>query len=191
MQGLINIRCRRGDFAGASGEWVRMGGLAPRIRELAPEYDVTLISTCLLPEDLNAALATAPRLVANATSPKLAPKLLKLKGQAAATLNTRELGAVRAHLRAKPAPEDLTRTFAASAVLLTKGPRGMTLHQDKGPSESVAATTPPQRTDFIGAGDAATAGLAWALANGHDPLPAAVRFVTALLERNAHSYRLP
>ena len=191
MQGLINIRYRRGEFAGASGEWVRMGGLAPRIRELAPEYDVTLISTCMLPEDLTAALTSARRLVANATSPKLAPRLLKLKGQAAATLNTRELGAVRAHLRTRPAPEDLPRILGTDAVLLTKGPGGITLHRDGGPSKSAPAATPPKGTDFVGAGDAATAGLAWALAHGQDPLPAAVRFVTALLERNALSYRLP
>ena len=189
MHGQIHIRCRRGEFAGASGEWVRMGGLGARIRELAPHYDVTLVSMNLLQPDLAAALASARLLVTNATSPKLAARLLSQKGQAAATLNTRELGAVRARLRTRPTPEELPRTLGADAVLLTKGPAGMTLYQEDAPARTAAATPPPAGADYIGAGDAATAGLAWALAHGEEPPPAAARFAAALIERNAASYR--
>ena len=168
-----------------------MGGLASRIHDLAPNFDVTLISMNLLQEDLATALASARRLVANATSPKLAPRLLRLKGQAAATLNTRELGAVRARLRTRPTPKELPQTFGADAVLLTKGPNGMTLYQDEAPPQTVPAKAPPAGTDFVGAGDAATAGLAWALAHGDDPMANAARFIAAVLKRNAASYRLP
>ena len=69
----VRIRCRRGEFAGASSQWARMGGLARRIQEMAPSFDVTLISLNLLPEDLETALSCSRSIVANATSPKLAP----------------------------------------------------------------------------------------------------------------------
>ena len=148
----VHIRCRGGEFAKASGQWARMGGLSHRIREMAPYLDVTLVSLNLLPEDLETALSCSRRLVANATSPKLAPRLLKLKGQAAATLNVRELGTIHSRLTGKPSPASLPQAMTADMVLLTKGRRGMTLYRKDAPATSAAAPEVPPGTDFVGAG---------------------------------------
>lgn len=190
MHGQVHIRCRRGEFAGASGEWVRMGGLGRRIAETAPNQDMVLVSMNLMPGDLQTALKNSRRLIANATSPKLASRLIRLKGLTAATLNSREMGALSPHFRKKPKAGDMPSLLAAETVLLTKGARGMSLYTPDTVSD-VAAPPVPAGTDFVGAGDAATAGLAWALANGLDPLDTAAAFVRAILDRNARSYRLP
>ena len=188
MHGQIQIRCRRGEFAGASGEWVRMGGLGRRIAEIAPNYDMTLVSLNLMPGDLQMALKHSRQLIANATSPKLATRLLKMKGLTAATLNSRELGAVRAQVHSKLKAEDTPHILGAENVLLTKGARGMSLYTAD-TIHDIDAAPVPAGTDFVGAGDAATAGLAWALANGLHPLDTAAAFVRTILDRNARSYR--
>ena len=113
MHGQVHIRCRRGEFAGASGEWVRMGGLGRRITEIAPDYGITLVSLNLMPGDLQAAVKHSRRLIANATSPKLASRLLRLKGLTAATLNTREMGALGPHFRKKPKAGEMPSLLAA------------------------------------------------------------------------------
>ena len=184
----VRIRCRRGEFAGASGHWARMGGLAHQIEDLTATAHLTLVSLNLLPADLQTALSHSRRLVTNATSPKLAPRLTNLKGQIAATLNTRELGAIRSRLKEQPPSEMMPQTIGANMVLLTKGSRGMTLYRQDAPPTSSPATQPPPGTDFVGAGDAATAGLAWALATGEDPMQCALESVTALLRHNADGY---
>lgn len=184
----VRIRCRRGEFAGASGNWARMGGLEDAIIELAPAADITLVSLNLMSNDLEAALRHSQALVTNATSPKLAPRLLKLLGQAAATLNTRELGALRSRLKQQPSPEELPAAIGADEVLLTRAARGMSLYRRDAPALTAPAPPVPAGADFIGAGDAATAGIAWALATRTDPLQTAREFITALLEHNAGSY---
>ena len=187
-QARVAIRTRRGELAGASGRWARMGGLEGPIREMAPAFDAVLVSLNPMPADLQAALACARSLTANATSPKLAPRLITLKGQAAATLNLRELGAIRSKLREQPRPEELPHLMGAEAVLLTKGARGMTLYEQDRPTRPAPAPPVPAGADFIGAGDAATAGLAWATITGEDPLEAALTSVAALLQHNADGY---
>ena len=184
----VQIRCRRGEFAGASGQWARMGGLGRHIACTAPDYDMTLVSLNLAPADLQTALKHSRRLVANATAPKLAPRLLKMKGLTAATLNTRELGEMRAQSRAGMKADQIPIALEAGHVLLTRGAKGMSLLTNE-TANDIAAPPVPAGSDFIGAGDAATAGLAWALATGSDPLETASRFVTSVLERNAGSYR--
>ena len=96
-----------------------MGGLGRRIPETVPDFYITPVSLNMMPADLLIALNHSRRLIANPTSAKLAPRPLKLKGQAPATLNTRDLGAVRAQLRSRPKPENLPRAMGADAVLLT------------------------------------------------------------------------
>ena len=118
------------------------------------------------------------------------PRLLKLKGQAAASRNTRELGAIRSRLKEQPRPELLPQAMGTDMVLLTKGSRSMTLYRQDAPADNAPAPPVPPGADFVGAGDATTADLAWAMATGEDHLKCAMASVAALLRHSADSYAL-
>lgn len=186
----VAITVRAGEYAGAQGNWPRMGGLAREIEELTPRHDCSVVSLNPANSDLQAALRHSPFLVANATTAKLAPHLLSLPGLTAATLNARELGALRAAAGKRFPDEELPALLQARAVLVTRGPRGMSLITPDSHRRAPAAPTPPQ-TDFIGAGDAATAGLAWALVNKLPPLATTLLFTNRLIQRNAAGYEIP
>lgn len=187
-ESTVTIHVQNGQPAQARGKWARMGGILQEITDMAPEYDMVLMSMNLSKAEMQTALQKAPKLVANATTTKNAPKLLDLKGQFAATMNQHEMEAVMATM-GRGDPTHMPEHLEAEHVLITSGARGKTLIQRGQKAHWTPAVPVPQHTDFIGAGDAATAGLAYALAHELPLTQTIDQFITSILQRNAEGYR--
>ncbi len=186
--GWAEIITRRGGPVRASGSWPRMGGLQKQITELAPEHDWTLISLNIMPQDLQAARKLAPNLAVNATSKGLAVRMAKTGEHQLATMNRDEARKLMAHLGTE-SHAGLPRALRANTVMVTLGRRGRIIHHADGSAETHPAVPAPAGTDFIGAGDAATAGLVLALSRGLDLGETVDQAISGLLERNAGGYR--
>ena len=73
-------------------------------------------------------------------------------------------------------------------TMVTNGAKGRVIHHaGKSPRHAAAVKVPPG-TDYIGAGDAATAGLVHAMAHELDQDETVDRFIADLLARNAAGY---
>lgn len=188
QESRVTIHVRDGQPVRANGKWGRMGGLKAPIREMAPDFDWILTSLNPSMPDLHTLLEHGKRIVTNATTNRLAPRMLELKGQCAATMNHRESGHIMAAI-GRGNPDDMPEHIGAKLVLLTKGSRGMEILRPGQKPHRSPAPTPPRDTDFIGAGDAATAGLAYALAHRLELTSTIGTFVTSLMQRNAEAYR--
>lgn len=184
----VTIHVSHGRPVRATGQWARMGGLREHIEELAPKHDYTLTSMNPRLEDLKEALERSNRLITNATTNRLAKTLPELKGQYAATMNQAECQSVMQAL-SQGQPEHLPNHMGAQLVMVTQGAQGKTILKPDEPPSHTPAPTPQKNTDFVGAGDAATAGLAYALAHDLNIHETVDRFVTSLMERNAQGYR--
>ena len=186
--GWAEIITRRGEPVRASGSWPRMGGLQKQITELAPEHDWTLISLNIMPQDLQAARKLAPNLAVNATSKGLAVRMARTGEHRLATMNGDEARKLIAHLGTESHAR-LPKALRAKTVMVTLGRRGRALHHADGSAETHPAVPVPAGADFIGAGDAATAGLVLALSQGLDPGETVDQAISGLLKRNAQAYR--
>ena len=177
------ITTLRGEQHRTQGSFPAPASTARQLAEMAPHVDLILAGMYLHPAD-TAELGRHPgKVVANATTTRLARRMRQIPGLAAATLNQQELAELEPTANAEQGPSSLAKT-----VLVTLGPAGYRLHE-KGAVRHGKAPPPPEGADFIGAGDAMTAGLAWALATGRAPQPAMRRFLVRLLQANADSYR--
>ena len=169
--------------------WSEIGAAAADA--LASPYD-WVAADCNLDADALAEIARrAPpgRLVINGTAPDRCDRILTTAAypKAAVTLNRRE-AAVLYHLARIGAgdADALRRRLNAQWLLVTRDAAGWLLANTGRVSPHSAAPVPPD-TDFIGAGDSATAGLLYALAAGRTPAPEIAAAISRRLEYN----RLP
>ena len=79
--------------------------------------------------------------------------------------------------------------FILCLPLSALGRRGRAVHHADGSAKTHPALPAPAGVDFIGAGDAATAGLALALSQGLDLEETVDQAISGLLERNAGGYQ--
>ena len=184
------IFTRRGNPVSARGDWPPIASISPQIAKLAAQHDWTLVSANLTTQDLRMAAAHSPNLAFNGTTKKHALRITSIDNPAVVTLNHSEAAALAKALDTN-ATYGLKRATNAGTLMITMGEFGRSLyHLDEPPFHS-SAPKAPANTDFIGTGDAATAGLVYALAHSLDinETPETVdRFIINLMERNAHGY---
>ena len=179
------IYTRNGCPVRAKGYWAYMGGLTGDMNRIMSQHHWTLISLNLQEQDLRAC-ADAPNLIINATSKKLAARM-HIPGRAkACTMNEQELRELKAQHRDR----SLHEATGAQTIMATLGQKGWKMKHQGGEELRHPTVSVPEGTDFIGAGDAATAGLAWALANELDVPETVNQFISDLLHRNAKAYTL-
>ena len=184
------IVTQRGNPVSAKGDWPPMPSITPAVTRMARQNDWTIITANLTGQDLQAAAANCNNLAANATSKHHVLKLPRIQPLGAATMNQAEAATLMAHMGLRTARE-LREALGLQTLMITHGASGRTVHQaGEEPRKYPAPPAPPQ-TDFIGAGDAATAGLVYALAHGLDTGPTVDRFILKLMERNAEAYENP
>ena len=133
----------------------------------AGKHDWAVLTMSPRLEDRVTLQQNSQRLAITATHPALAQKMLHLTGARLATLNVREARKLLEH-RQEATLADIAKLLDVPTILLTQGSRGWSIYQkDEGRTKS-AALKPPQIYDYIGAGDAATAGLIHATISGRD-----------------------
>ena len=167
--------------------WAEIGPAA--VEALASPYD-WVAADCNLDADALAEIARrAPpgRLVINGTAPDRCDRILTTAAypKAAVTLNRRE-AAVLYRIAGADDADALRRRLNSQWLLVTRDAAGWLLANAGRVSRHPAAPVPPD-TDFIGAGDSATAGLLYALASGRPPAPEIAAAIARRLEYN----RLP
>ena len=167
--------------------WAEIG--APAADALASPYH-WVAADCNLDADALAEIARrAPpeRLVINGTAPDRCDRILATAAypKAAVTLNRSE-AAVLHRLAGADDADALRRRLNSQWLLVTRDAAGWLLVNAGRVSRHPAAPVPPD-TDFIGAGDSATAGLLYALASGRPPAPEIAAAIARRLEYN----RLP
>ena len=174
----VNILTNNGNPIRAVGHWPKLASMAPQVTTLTREHEWTLISLNITPEDRIAALRLAEHLAVNATTKNLATQAVALKGQRLLTMNQQEMQAIMARARAGQSLHDAT---GATTTMVTNGARGRVIHDAGKSPRAAAAVRVPPGTDYIGAGDAATAGLVHAMAHKLDQDETVDRFITDLL----------
>lgn len=110
------------------------------------------------------------RLVINGTAPDRCRRILSTTDypKAAVTLNRSE-AAILYQLTQTPNPVELAARLNTQHLLITQDANGWRLLSPNGSIVHHPAVPVPPDTDFIGAGDSATAGLLYALAIGQPP----------------------
>ena len=187
QRSYAKIYTRSGKPVKAQGNFAPMGGLAAEIADLVPNFDWVLMSLNPMPRDISLASQQAANLTLNATAPSLTKRFLQAKRSRICTMNQQEanrlLDASKVNI-----PQNLLEKLKTDLVLVTNAANGYTIYRNGQPPQRHSAVPAPQGTDFVGAGDAATAGLAYAEAEGLDHAPTIDRFITNLLRRNAAAY---
>lgn len=182
------ITTRNGGPIRARGSWPSMGRVMPEFAHLIRQHEWTLVSLTLVPEDLQEIRRTAHNLSVNATSVKLAQRLPTTGPLRAAAMNEQESKEIMARLGLKSRLQ-LPQALRAQTTMVTLGRKGWEIHQQAEPVQKSPAVPVPTGTDFIGAGDAATAALVMALAEGLDPRTTINQAISSLLKRNAQAYQ--
>lgn len=139
---------------------------------LIPQYDWVAADCNLDAVALREIARRTPpgRLVINGTAPDRCDRILSAADypKAAVTLNRSE-AAILYNLTQTANPDELARQINAQYLLITHDADGWQLASPNGVIARHPAVPAPPDTDFIGAGDAATAGLLYALAAGQPP----------------------
>ena len=179
-----------GNPVSAKGDWPPMPSISPDIPGLAAEHDWTLITANLAQQDLKMAAAYSNNLAINATTKNHAKRIPAVESPSIVTMNRSEATELAASLRTHIGL-DLKEATHARTLMITMAAKGRILyHLDDEPLHS-PAPQPPAGTDFIGAGDAATAGLVYAIAHHLDIDATINQFILNILHRNALAYRSP
>lgn len=139
---------------------------------LIPQYDWVAADCNLDAAALREIARRTPpgRLVINGTAPDRCDRILTAADypKAAVTLNRSE-AAILYNLTQTANPVALAHQLNTQHLLITKDANGWQLISPNGVITHHPAIPAPPDTDFIGAGDAATAGLLYALAAGQPP----------------------
>ena len=184
-RGYAHITTHKGNVRSVKGDWPRMGLLGPIVSQVNADW--TLISLQLQPKDLHALQELKGPKAVNATSKKHASLIPQIPNQAVYTMNSSEATALMLDMSVLH-EEDLPRALGADTVMITRGQHGRTTYTQAQPVLCHDAVPVPDGADFIGCGDAATAGLVFALAEGLDQEQTVNSFVTDLMRRNALAY---
>ena len=188
--GYARIPTLKGEQKRAEGRWPRISGLQEAVLREAPGCDAVLMDCNLNEDEMNPILMANPEALTlvNGTTSRRSLTLRRTTDvrKSAVTLNRQEAR----NLMQGPTPtgseRDLPGRLNATCVLVTRGPGGWDLHQEA--SHETVSTRPavpaPERTDFIGCGDYAAAGLAHALIHGVDAAPTMNEFIARKLQAN-------
>ena len=179
-----------------AGEPQELDAVYPTIRwdeisaaaiSLIPQYDWVAADCNLDAAALREIARRTPagRLVINGTAPDRCDRILSTADypKAAVTLNRSE-AAILYNLTQTAHPDELARQINAQHLLITHDADGWLLASPSGIVSRHPAVPAPPDTDFIGAGDAATAGLLYALAAGQPPTDHINPAIARRLQRN-------
>ena len=189
--GQVTFTTRNGEPIKYAGTFSRPGGLAQEISQLAPNYDRVLVDLTLQPKDLVLLDSLTAKLTLNASTKSRAAMLTHFTKPRIVRMNRQEAATVK-RLTKTGSDQELAQRLNASMLLVTEGAEGRTLYtrQDNEESNTTSPAQPtPQGTDYIGAGDALTAGLTFADEYRLDPRETMDRFLRDLLVRNAEAYQ--
>ena len=183
----VNITVRRGEPVHFQGTFPRPASIMGQLKNVISHYPIVVTGLYMNQADLDFIYRNNDSVVANATTHRLAPRLTRMKGIRAMTMNRAEAGAI---MRATNTQNEklLAQTLQPEYLLITRGATGRTMYHRGENPETAPAIPIPKGTDFIGAGDSLTAGLAYAIAQGLDPNPVMNEFLARLLKFNQEQY---
>ena len=181
------IITRNGNHYSANGDWPPMTSMSPEIERLAPQHDWTVITANLPTKDTRTAERLSQHIAVNATTTHHAKNIKTLNHPTVATMNEAEATQLLKTTGAKTGTA-LREALNAETLMITRGPKGRATHRRGLPPQLDQAPSPPPNTDYIGAGDAATAGLITAIALNLDISATVDDFINNLMLRNAQSY---
>ena len=187
-EGTARISVRNGEPTATKGHFPVPGSIAQEIRDIRKDYDMVLCSLYLDVNDLSALAGTGGNIIANATTKGMVPRLGRMRGITAATMNQAELQALARRMRFDP-DDNPAQKMGISRIFVTEGANGRTDFWMNGNRRHLPAIRVPTGADFIGAGDALTAGYAFAIANGLSTDQTMDKFLEKLLDYNAASYQ--
>ena len=187
-EGIARISVRNGEPTATKGHFPVPGSIAQEIRGMRKDYDMVLCSLYLDVNDLSELAGTGGNIIANATTRGMVPRLGRMRGITAATMNQGELQALARRIRFNP-DDNPAQKMGISRVFVTHGANGRTDFWMNGNRRHLPAIKVPTGTDFIGAGDALTAGYAFGMANGLSTDQTMDNFLGKLLDYNAGSYQ--
>ena len=188
VDGKVQVQVTKGEPVTFFGHRPRMTGLAEEIRQLAPLHEWTLIALTLTDQDLAAVSSLANNLAVNATAKQLVHRIKKVPRLAALTMNRNEYALLAKTGISHAAPEDLPMKFKGATVMITRGARGRSVYAPATPPNHRPAPELAAGTDYIGTGDAATAGLVHAMNAGEDHGELIDAYIRNLGSRNAQGY---
>ncbi len=198
--GYARINTLQGEQKRAEGRWPRISGLREAVLREAPGCAAVLMDCNMNEDEMNPILMTNPDALTliNGTTTRRCLTLRRTTDvwKSAVTLNRQEAR----NLMQGPTPagneQELPGRLNAARVLVTRGPGGWDLHQRQDPKQGqgqgqdhrTVSTRPavpaPERTDFIGCGDYAAAGLAHALIHDQGIAKTVNEFITRKLQAN-------
>jgi hypothetical protein len=188
--GYARIPTMQGEQKRAEGRWPRISGLEETVLREAPGCAAVLMDCNLNEDEMNPILSANPETLTlvNGTTTRRCLTLSRTTHiwKSAVTLNRQEAR----NLMQGPVPagseQELPRRLNAECVLVTRGAGGWDLHgwPDREAVSTRPAVPAPERTDFIGCGDHAAAGLAHALVHGQGIAQTVNEFITRKLQSN-------
>ena len=184
-RGYAHITTQNGGPKSARGGWPRMGGLNSHLSSMKADWTLTALHAA--PQDLSALSRMNGKNAVNATSKKHVKLMTHIWNQTIYTMNEAEARALIKEIDIDRL-EDLPRALGAETVMVTRGRYGRITYTHGKDTQWHDAVPVPEGTDFIGCGDAATAGLVFATAEGLDQEETVDRFITDLMERNRLAY---
>ena len=194
--GYARIPTLKGEQKRAEGRWPRILDLQDTVLRETPGCAAVLMDCNLNEDEMNAILMAAPEALSlvNGTTTRRSLTLRRTTDirKSAVTLNRQEAR----NLMQGPIPaaseQELPGRLNAGCVLVTRGPGGWDLHQEPDQEDAstrtAVSTRPavpaPERTDFIGCGDYAAAGLAHALIHSLDIASTVNEFIARKMQAN-------
>lgn len=183
-----DIQVKAGEPFSTKGYFAKPPSMADEIRNCRESFEYALAALYIEPDDLSLLARLGGNLVANATTKGMAPRLARMRGITAATMNHQEHAAAARQLHFGIDENPAVR-LGISRVFVTRGPKGRTDYWMNGNERHLPAIKAPQGADFIGAGDSLTAGYAYAIANALATDETMDQFLADLLRYNADSYQ--
>ena len=180
------IQTAGGDPRRVNGRWPRAEGISELIDREAARHDVIITDTHMLPADIARALDRPGKLtMVNATTTRGVARIPRRRQHPLGmlTLNQREADALMEQLNCTD-PRQLMLRLKAGSMLLTKGRRGWSFHQQDGKRTESPAVAVPDHTDFVGCGDYAAAGAVHAVLHQLDLRKTVNEFISRKLESN-------
>ena len=184
-RGYTHITTQNGGPISARGEWPRMGGVISHLNRMKADWMLTSLHAA--PQDLSALSRMNRKNAVNATSKKHVRLITHIWNQTIYTMNDAEARMLMKEIDIDRL-ENLPRALGAETVMVTRGRYGRITYTYGKDTQRREAVPVPEGTDFIGCGDAATAGLVFATAEGLDVPETVDRFITDLMERNRLAY---
>lgn len=190
---------RNGEPYSVRGRFVQLPCMVNTVRLLVPKYDWVLIDTMLNSTDAGEVALLAKNLVVNPCTTRHG-RYMHRSLQFRTPDHKRRYDHGRTLVSCNMSEwQDYRKWTGAGSIVAEAAKKEWIIQESRGPSGRLFATSAgslqidavpvPDGADFVGCGDAMTAGLAWAYANDLSPKYEVVnQFISSLLAFNAESY---